>query len=297
MKKEKKVFNAVIYWVVLNLGTLLLAAGVYFFKSPNSFATGGVSGISIILAKFLPLTQSHLVLIINAILLVVGFIILGKGCTFKTLYCSLVYSLENMAFEYFFPLDSTIVGGQTLFSQLTAQPLLSLVYAILLTGVGSAIIFNCGASSGGTDIIALILKKFSKINVGMALLLTDTVIAASTFFIFGIEAGLYSILGLFAKAFLIDGVIENIVKSKYITIITAKPDEIGNYIINVIERGYTSYDATGGYSHQGKKILITVCKRSEALKLKIKVKQLDPESFVIITDANEILGKGFRGTV
>ncbi|MBE7087917.1 MAG: YitT family protein [Clostridiales bacterium] len=291
MKKRNKNISKVAYWLILNLGTLLLAAGVYFFKAPNNFATGGVSGISIILGRLLgevvPLTQSHYVLIINALLLIVGFIFLGRGCTFKTIYCSLVYSLENLAFEYIFPLEGP----------LSNQPLMELVYAILLTGVGSAIIFNCEASSGGTDIIALILKKYSKINVGLALLITDAVIAGSTFFVFGIEAGLYSILGLFAKAFLIDGVIENMVKSKYITIITSNPEVIGNYILQEMERGFTSYDAQGGYTHGDKKVIITVCNRAEALKLKISVKKLDPESFVIITDAQEILGKGFRGTV
>lgn len=281
----KKFYKTAGFWLLLNAGTLLLAAGVYFFKAPNHFATGGVSGIAIILANYLPLKQSHIVLIINALLLVVGFIFLGKGCTFKTIYCSLVYSAENLLFEYVCPLESP----------LTDQPLMELVYAILLTGIGSAIIFNCGASSGGTDIIALILKKFTHLNVGRALLLTDFVIASSTFFIFGTEAGLYSLLGLFAKAFIIDGVIEDIGKNRYITVITTVPDEIGKYIIEDMKRDYTSYKATGGYTGSEKTVLITVCKRSEALKLKMKVKQIDSASFVIITDATEILGKGFRG--
>lgn len=283
--KNAKFLNRVKYWILLNLGTLLLAAGVYFFKAPNHFATGGVSGIAIILENYVPLKQSHIVLIINALLLVVGFIFLGKGCTIKTIYCSLVYSGENLLFEYVCPLDGPLTG----------QPIMELVYAILLTGIGSAVIFNCEASSGGTDIIALILKKFTKMNVGRALLLTDFIIASSTFFIFGTEAGLYSILGLFAKAFIIDGVIEDIGKSRYITIITTIPDIIGKYIIENMKRDYTSYKATGGYTGNEKTVLITVCKRSEALKLKHKVKELDSASFVIITDATEILGKGFRG--
>ena len=106
--------------------------------------------------------------------------------------------------------------------------------------------------------------------------------------------GLYSLLGLFAKAFIIDGVIENIGKSKYITIITSTPQPVGSYIIDVMKRDYTAYKAVGGYTGNDKTILITVCKRGEALRLKSKVKQLDAQSFVIITDANEILGKGFR---
>lgn len=283
-KEKKSVWQYIQYWVLLNIGTLCVATGVYFFKSPNHFATGGVSGISIILAQYIPfLKQSDLVMIINVALLLVGLIFLGKGVILKSLYCSLVYSAENMLFEYVFPLNSP----------LTNQPFMELVYAMLLTGIGSAIMFNCKASSGGTDIIALILKKYTKLDTGKALLLTDFAIACCAF-LFGAQAGLYSLLGLFAKAFIIDGVIENIGKTKYITIITSAPELISDYILNVMKRDYTRYKAEGGYTGNEKTVMITVCKRSEALKLKSKVKEVDKTSFVIITDANEILGKGFR---
>lgn len=291
--KSKKVIDNILYWTLINVGVLLIAAGVYFFKAPNHFATGGVSGIAIVISSIFPdvvwLKQSYLVMAINVILLIFGLIFLGKGCTFKTLYCSLVYSAENMLFEWLVPLDKP----------LTNQPFMELVYAMLLTGIGSAILFNCKASSGGTDIVALILKKYTKLDTGKALLLTDSLIAASTFFVFpgNYEIGLYSILGLFAKAFIIDGVIENIGKTKYITIITTLPDEIGAYILETMKRDFTSYQAKGGYTGNDKTVLITVCKRGEALRLKSKVKVIDPAAFVIITDANEILGKGFREQV
>ena len=287
---KKQVLDIIVSYLLMTVGTILVAGGVYFFKAPNHFATGGVSGLSIVLAKFVPLNQSTLVLIINALLLIVGFIFLGKGCTIRTLYCSLMYSLENFLLEEFLPVEYITGGSPTL----TDQPLMELVYAMLLTGIGSAIMFNCKASSGGTDIVALILKKFTKLNTGMALLVTDFAIAFSTFFTFGITAGLFSILGLFSKAFIVDGVIENIGKTKYITIITTMPEEIGKYITGVMKRDYTSYQAKGGYTGAEKTVMITVCKRGEALKLKYKVKQIEPTSFVIITDANEILGKGFR---
>lgn len=290
---KKQVANEIITYLIMTVGTILVAAGVYFFKAPNHFATGGVSGLSIIIAKFVPLNQSSLVMIINAALIILGFIFLGKGCTVRTIFCSLMYSLENFLLEEFLPIK-TITGGEPTLSR---QPLMELVYAMLLTGIGSAIMFNCKASSGGTDIVALILKKFTKINTGMALLITDAAIAFSTFFIFGAEAGLFSMLGLFSKAFIVDGVIENIGKTKYITIITTMPDEIGAYITTVMKRDYTSYQAKGGYTGADKTVMITVCKRGEALKLKYNVKKIDTTSFVIITDANEILGKGFRETL
>ena len=301
---KKQVLHEIVSYLIMTVGTILVAAGVYFFKAPNHFATGGVSGISIIIAKYVPLNQSTLVMIINAALIIIGFIFLGRGCTVRTIYCSLMYSLENFLFEEFLPLD-IIPGTVKIFDEagtlvactLTNQPLMELVFAMLLTGIGSAIMFNCKASSGGTDIVALILKKYTKINTGKALLITDAAIAFSTFFIFGVQAGLFSILGLFSKAFIVDGVIENIGKSKYLTIITTMPEEIGKYITTVVKRDYTSYKATGGYTGAEKTVLITVCKRSEALKIKAKVKLIDTTSFVIITDANEILGKGFRETL
>lgn len=194
-----------------------------------------------------------------------------------------------MLFEYLFPSDKfPFVDGT-----LTNQPFMELVYAMLLTGIGSAIIFNCKSSSGGTDIIALILKKYTKLDTGKALLITDLAIACCAF-TFGTQAGLYSLLGLFAKAFIVDGVIENIGKTKYITIITSAPELVSDYILNAMKRDYTQYKATGGYTGNEKTVMITVCKRLEALKLKTKVKEVDKTAFVIITDANEILGKGFR---
>lgn len=298
MADGKKRFESVKFWVLLNIGALLLAAGVYFFKSPNHFATGGVSGLSIVLEPIIPfLTQSQLLMIINALMLILGFIFLGRGCTFKTIYCSVTYSLENYLLELLVPLDGP----------LTDQPFMELVIAILLTGVGSAMMFNCGASSGGTDIVALILKKYTSLNVGRALLITDFLIASSSFFVFsrpeftevyganyGITAGLYSLLGLFAKAFLIDGVIEDIGKSKYVTVITNEVDKVGDYIINSIHRDYTCYVAKGGYTGNEKHVLIVVCSRPEARRLRAKAKEIDPASFIIVSDATEILGKGFR---
>lgn len=298
---KKKVRDTILYWLMLNVGTVLIAAGVYFFKVPNNFATGGVSGISIIFYKlfgnYAPkiITQANINTAVNIILLILGFIFLGKGCSFKTAYCSIVYSLENMLFEILLPFQKDGAGNLI---PLTNEPLLELVYAMLLTGIGSAIIFNCRASSGGTDIIALILKKYTRLDTGKALLITDFAIAFSTFFVTGsVQAGLFSLLGLFSKAFIIDEVIESIGKSKYITIITTMPEEIGKLITEEMKRDYTAYKAVGGYTGNEKTVLITVCKRGEAAKLKAKVKQLDPSSFTIITDANEILGKGFRGSL
>ena len=298
-EKKKKVKATAFEWVMINVGVLMLAIGVFLFKGPNNFATGGVSGISIIISKYVtPLcsffTQSVLNMIINGVLLIIGFIFLGKGCTFKTAYCSVMYTLEMYAMEKIFgACGIEIASGHTL----TDQKLLEFVYAMLLTGIAAAILFNCRASSGGTDIIALIIKKYAKLDIGKALLVTDIIIAASTFAIFDVTTGLYSILGLFFKSFLVDGVIESIGKSKFVTIITSNAQIITEFILEGMHRGYTSYKAQGGYTGEEKTIILTVCKQREAYKLKMKIKGADPTAFVILTDTNEILGKGFRSSL
>lgn len=301
--KQRRV-RAVLRFIIMNVGIIMMSFSVYFFQTPNNLTLGGVAGIAIMLSNVIPvewLSQAVVMAIINVLLLIIGLIILGKQCTIKTIYCSLLYTLIIWLFEHFDVLGHitgvpTPAGG--IAQPMSAQPFLELVYAILLFGVGGALVFNCGSSSGGTDIIALILKKFTKINVGMSLMIIDLLVVCVSIITFqSVETALFSFMGLFAKSFLLDGVIESIGKTKYITIITTKPNAIAKYILEVIQHGYTKYDAEGGYTGEEKKVLVTVCKRSEALKLKTKVKELDPEAFVIITDANEILGKGFGGTV
>ncbi len=301
--KSKKIS----YWAFLNLGILLMAVGIYFFKAPNGFATGGVSGLSIIIAQLFPiLTQATYMMIINVVLLIVGVLVLGRVCGFLTIFCAMMLSLENMLFEFFFPFvpDAAEAAAMPAYrfpinsATLTNIPLMELVYAVMLTGIGAAIIFRCKASSGGTDIVALILKKYTSMNVGSALLFSDLIIAASTFFVYGsAQKGLFALLGLFAKVFIVDDVLDSINMCKSFMIITTKPIEIDEFIMSELHHGATVYDAKGAYSGENKSIIITVCKRSEALKLRKKVKEIDPFSFIIITKTSEIMGKGFRDNI
>lgn len=301
LTKAQKRRRTALNWTFMFVGILMMSCSVYFFQTPNNFTMGGVAGIAIVVNKLIAqasekvaaiLSQGVIMAIINVFLLILGLIILGKACTIKTIICSLFYTGFIWLFE-----KLNIIGLISDAGTLTDQPFLELVYAILLFGIGGALVFNSGASSGGTDIVALILKKYTKLNVGFALMIIDFIIVCISFYTFdGISGGLYSLLGLFTKSFLLDGVIESMGKTKYLTIITEQPELISDYILKVINHGYTMYDAEGGYSRQKKKVLVTVCKRSEAIKLKIKIHQTDPTAFVIITDANEILGKGFTNT-
>ena len=279
MKKDK-----LKYWFMVESAVVLLTIGVYFFKTPNNFATGGVSGLSLLLSKVFPvLTQAEYMAAINVLLLVVGVMILGKECSGMTIFCSLQFSALNWLLEKLIPMDRPF----------TDEPLLELVYAMFLSGIASAMLFDCNASSGGTDIIALILKKYSTMNIGRALMITDMIIVLSNYFINGIPAGLYSLLGLFMKTFLIDNIIESLNMCKAFTIVTTRPDEISRYIMDELHHGVTMYEAEGGYTHGAKSMLLTVCRRADAFKLRKFAKQVDPDSFMIVTNSSEIIGRGF----
>ena len=271
-------------FIQMTIGCFMLAAGVYFFKIQNNFVTGGVTGIGIILAAITPISAGIWIWLLNIVLLIIGFSILGKDTGFKTVYCSMLYSAFTFLFERYFALTAS----------LTDQMLLELIYAMLLTAIGSALIFNGDASSGGTDIVALILKKYTSIDVGKALLITDFTVAVSSFWLFGVQIGLYSLLGLFSKAFMVDSVIEGFNTCKYFVVITSKKEEITEYIIKTLHHGVTSNTVIGEYTHEERTMLHTVCKRLEAVMLKRRIKEIDPKSFIIITTSSEIIGRGFR---
>ncbi len=291
LKHPRQLFSRekVLNFLLINGGVLLLSLGVYFFKFPNNFSTGGVSGLAIIFGKLIPaewLSPATMMWIINMVLLVVGFVFLGRGFGFWTAYCSLMFSLETWVLEKLCPMKAPF----------TDQPLLELCFAMMLPAVGSALLFNCNASSGGTDIVAMILKKYTGLDdIGKALFVSDSLIALSSCWIFGMRTGLFSLLGLFMKAFLVDSVIENINLCKFFAIVTSKPQEICDYIITQLNRSSTVIDAVGAYSHLGCKVVLIACRRGEAVHLRQKCKQLDPKCFMFITNTSEIIGKGFRG--
>ncbi len=214
-----------------------------------------------------------------------GYLFLGKEFGFWTTYCSLMYSLETWVLERVYPMDAPF----------TNQPLLELCFAMMLPAVGSALMFNYNASSGGTDIVAMILKKYTSISdIGKALFVSDSVIALAACFFFGIETGMFSLLGLFLKAFVVDSVIESINLCKFFSIVTSKPDEICDFIIKDLHHSSTVVDGQGAFSHQDRKVVLTAVRRGEAVRLRQKCKEIDPHSFMFITNTSEIIGKGFR---
>ena len=289
MKEKKRIFTKanVLDFVTMTVGVLLLTVGVYFFKIPNGFSTGGVSGIGTVLGKLVEsevFTPALFIMLINTALLLVGLLVVGREFGLKTVYCSLMFSGLTVLLEKLVPLSSPV----------TDEPLLDLVCAILLTALGSALMFRASASSGGTDIVAMILKKYTSLDIGKALLVTDFMIAASAFYAFDVETGIFSLLGLFAKAFVVDSIIESIGTCKYFTIITTKKEEIGLYITSTIRHGFTELSGLGGFTGEEKAVLLTVCKRIEGARLRKVCKEIDPHSFIIVSNTSEIIGKGFR---
>ena len=272
-------------YLIITVGTVIMAAGIYFFKFPNNFSTGGVSALSMILTALFPiLTAGQYMMIINVLLLIVGLLVFGKNFAVKTIYSSLLLSVCTRIFEVIVPLAQP----------LTNEKFLELIFAIGLTAIGSALIFNEAASSGGTDIIAMILKKFTNLNIGRALLCSDIILAAASLWVFDISTGMFSILGLVMKAFVVDNVIDGINLSKCFTIITDKDKEICASINEELHRGATVSVCSGAFTGEDRRMIITVLNRNQAVLLKQFIKKTDKNAFTMITNSSDILGKGFR---
>lgn len=282
---RNKYVKIVIQYLTITLASLMMVAGVYIFKFPNHFSFGGVTSIAIVLGEVISLTPATINFIINMALLVLGFLFLGKSFGIMTVYVSILSSVGLSVMERVYPMEAP----------LTSQPVLELIFAIVLPAVSAAILFNMGASGGGTDIVAMILKKYTSISIGIALFFVDLAITVAACFVFDIQTGLFSFCGLMAKTLVIDGVIENINLCKYFTIVCDNPEPICEFITRELNRSSTIYQARGGFTHREKMIILTVMRRSQAVQLRNFVRKTEPSAFMMITNSSEIIGKGFRG--
>ena len=279
--EKKAVFRE---FLLLTLGTVLVAVGVYFFKFPNNFSTGGVTGIAVLLSSLIPaVSSSTFASVINVFFLILGFLVLNKGFGVRTVYCSLLFSALLSGLEWLAPLSAP----------LTDEKILELFFAIIFPALGSAILFNLDGSTGGTDILAMILKKYTSLDIGKALLYVDVLIAASTFLVFDVETGLCSLLGLALKSILVDNVIESINRKKSFILVTAYPDEVCRFITEQLHRSATFWEAEGAYSHEKKWVVLAALSRTQAVALRRYLKSIDSHAFMLITNSSEIFGKGF----
>ena len=278
MKSKLKNFS------LLTISTLIMAVGIYFFKFANNFTFGGITGIAVLVAKFLPISASDFSFVVNILLLIIGWIVLGKSFAEKTAYSTILLSISLSLLERIYPMSHP----------LTNEPLLELIFAILLPALGSAILFNIGASSGGTDVIAMILKKYTSVDIGKGLMISDLIFTLAGFLVFNVKTGLYSLFGLIMRSALIDNFIESFNRSKYFHVVTSNATCICDFIQNDLQRGATIVNATGAFTGDDKYIILTVLSPSQAVKLRNFIKEQDPKAFLLVSNTSEIIGKGFH---
>lgn len=239
--------------------------------------------MSIITSMFVPFNRPQLTLFYNVVLLVIGFFIFGKRFTVRTGYVAILNSLTALALERVFPIDGS----------LTDNKMLELIFTLLMSSVGSAILFNLAASSGGTDIIAMIMKKYTSLEVGKSLLVVDSIFTIASIKIFGIEIGLFSILGLMMKGIFVDAIIGSMNTAKLFIIITSKTEEVGNFIKKDLNRSATIIDARGLYKGSDISVFFCVTSTFESAKFRSFIKKIDPYSFITILNTSSIIGKGW----
>ena len=230
----KQIRDDIVFFALLNLGLAATAAGIALFKTPNHFAFGGTSGLSIVLATLFPrFNVGAFMWAVNAVLVVLGFIFLGIRSMGWTIYSSFALSFYVSAFEWAVPLREP----------LTNDVFLELCYAVILSAVGAAIVFNIGASTGGTDIVAMILNKYTSMPVGRALMVSDLGIVLAGAYLYGPATGLYCILGMILKSTVADSAIEGINLRKVCTVVTSRPEPVRDFIVNELHRSATMEQA------------------------------------------------------
>jgi uncharacterized membrane-anchored protein YitT (DUF2179 family) len=272
-------------YLLIHLGILLVTAGIVLFKIPNNFATGGVTGISLVINRLFPsLSIGFLMLSLNIILIIAGLLFTDFEFEKRTIYSTIVLSLLVWYFQNAYPIRTPLTG----------DTMLELIAAIILLAAGSALLFYQNASGGGTDIIAKIINLRTHLHIGKTVLISDLVISILALSVFGIKIGIYSIIGVIIKGFLIDAIIEGLHGSKQVFIISSKTPTIKKFIMENIGRGVTVYSAIGGHTNTEKEVLNTIMSRKETIKLKDYVKLIDKEAFVVVGNVSEIMGSGFN---
>ncbi len=273
-------------FLLMSFAAILMATGTHFFKYPNHFVIGGVEGASILLSNSLSLSPALITLILNVSLLVVAYFILGKKFVLKTGYVSILNSLTAL-------LLSKVIPHTVPF---TDNKLLELFCAVLIPALGSSILFNLSASSGGTDIIAMIINKYTNLNIGKSLLMGDSILTIMSIKIFGAEIGILSCLGLLMKGLVVNQIISSFNTAKLFLIVTSKQEEISVFIRDKLNRSATVIDGTGLYYKKDQSVFLCVTNDYEAALFRSYIKQIDPRCFITVLDTSSIIGKGFYTT-
>jgi len=270
-------------YFLITLGIILVVLSLEYFFIPNDIAAGGVTGVAIVLTKYFPWLKTGIVVfLLNLMLFAAAFLLIGGSFGAKTIYSSFGVSFVMWIIEKF-------LNPQAL----TTDLMLASIFGTLVTSTGMAMIFNVNASTGGTDIIAKILNKYWHIDIGKALLSVDFLVTVAGALTFGINRGLYAMLCVIFNGLAIDRVIEGFRICKGVTVISGKNNEISRFIINDLDRGCTFIQGKGAFSEDNISILYTVLGRSEFIKLKNYIKEIDNRAFITVGELHEVLGEGF----
>ena len=265
----------------MTIGIAIVAIGINMFFVPNKIAAGGVTGLATVLHYLSGLSVGSLMLIFNVPLFIIGIKILGAKYGLKTLYGAIALAVLVDVFAPYTP-------------TLTHDILLNSIYGGLLVGVGMGLVFRFRGNTAGTALAAAILHKIFNITVGQALLILDFFVVAFAGIVFkSPELALYAIIAIFVTAKIIDLVQEGPNNSKAFFIMAAEPELLAEGILKEVDRGVTFLQGKGGYTGQDRELLLCVVETSEVTQLKELIYQHDPQAFIIVTDAQEVLGEGF----
>jgi uncharacterized membrane-anchored protein YitT (DUF2179 family) len=282
MKNKRKIVGQ---YLIITLGASFVALGLDLFLVPNKFVAGGVSGIATIIFHIFNFPVGISMLVLNAILFIIAFRILGRTFGAKTIYCTIILSVFTDIFAIFLPSHG-----------LTQNLILAVLFGAFLCGAGMGLVFSAGASTGGTDIIAIILKKLLHLAPAWGLLVVDIVITLIAGYFFGKEVAMFSILAVIVNTFTINTVLEGVTSSIQVMIISEKYSEITDRILEELGVGATLLRGEGAFEEIPTYIILTVLhSRRQFVRLKQIVSEEDEKAFLLVSHVKEVLGEGFKG--
>ncbi|WP_461813052.1 YitT family protein [Faecalimonas sp.] len=265
----------------ITLGIFIISLAVYFFMIPSNVIVGSLSGLVIVLANFIPLPISVMTFILNAVLLVIGFIFIGKEFGAKTVYTSIMLPVFLFLFEKIVPNNKS----------LTNDILIDTICYILVVSIGLAMLFNANASSGGLDIVAKIVNKYLHIEIGKAMTITGMCVAVSSMLVYGTKEVILSILATYVNGIVIDNFIGGFNRRKRVCILSDHYETVQKFITEELKRGVTLYTAMGGYNKTEKIEVVTILTQNEYGKLLEYLHTVDMRAFVTVSTVNEVIGE------
>lgn len=264
--------------LILTGADAIVAAAVYFFLVPSHASVSSISGLGIVLSNFIPLPLSAITMIMNVVLLIIGFITCGKEFGAKTVYTSVMLPVFLALFEALFPNAGSLTGSQEL----------DVLCYILVVSIGISILFNRNASSGGLDIVAKIMNKYLHIELGKAMSLSGMCVALSAALVYDKKTVVLSLLGTYFNGIILDYFIFDYNKKRRVCIITEKEEALRQFIINDLHSGATIYEAIGAYNFEKHNEIITIVDKSEYQKLMSFINREDPKAFITIYNVSSM---------